>query len=151
MIIQRNNYNVEWWSDLQLKQVCKQLQLTVTYIYIFTTSIFEIQVPSVSHLDHIVPCPWTFSPQISDASQRLNKKGKKKRVWLKENRSKKMCSYILQSYFLLPDLAPSVNELSSSGSFFTKLWEVDVSACSQARDRFSNVSPSSWPHYKYIS
>lgn len=32
------------------------------------------QVPSVSHLDHTVPYPGTFFPQISDASQRLKKK-----------------------------------------------------------------------------
>lgn len=48
--------------------------------------------------------------------------------------------------FFMPDFALPVKELSNEGSLLANVWEVDESACSQALERFNNVSPNSRPH-----
>lgn len=92
------------------------------------------------------PIDWNLLP--ADIKRLPNAKPANRWKQASEKHFRIYLKHQLQMLLLLPDFALSVKELSNAGSLFAKAQEVDVSARSQARERFNSVSPSSWPHWK---
>lgn len=107
-------------------------------------------VPFVARLHHTVPWTGISFLRIPSASQMLQKMQKMKsndrwELWIHMKNKNKNYS---RMFLFLPDLTLSVKEPCNEGNLLAILVEVDVSACSHARDRFKSISPSSWPHWK---
>lgn len=94
------------------------------------------------------PIDWNLLPadikRFPSANQQKEQRHlQAKFSWVWQN----LIDYVLMG---LPDLAEPVNLASIKGIFLTKEWDVAVSASSHARERFSKVSPNSWPHWESI-